>query len=111
MTKFYLTSNQADRLNLDEYSADCGDAAFQSLRNMPLDFLRQQYADAENLASSAENLFQDEDSDEDYYVDEIDEANARWVTAWARGFKTAFENFLETETGRNGKNESADELP
>lgn len=93
---YYLESNMSDRLNFDR---DCFDQGHDSASTMSVDDARKilaNPADIKDVASSAWDLteYQAEAEDEPYFVEDIEEAEARFLDSWARGFRAGLQAHL-----------------
>lgn len=98
MTRYFLNSDQVDRIRFDTVARECGAEAARAAHSSKDDYDPDSIK-PEKLAEIAwwETEFQDYSKDEDWYIDDLDEAKIRWIDAWSRGFRHELE--LEEKLG------------
>lgn len=84
---YNLRSSPTDRMDFDSMAHQCG---YDSADSLEPDFLVNiPQSDVEEMAESAfvaGEQFQDDDRDEFGYVEDMEEAHARFTGKWAEGF-------------------------
>lgn len=99
---YNMKSSTGDRMDFDSMAYNCGQDAANALELQ--DLLLSPSGEVEHMAESAfvaGEQFQEENRDEPGYVEDMEEAHARFVGKWADGFRTRQGELLVDETGRH----------
>jgi len=92
---YYLSASMSDRMNFDSMCRQCGWDAADAL---PLDELKK-YNNEDSVKFLAESAWDGAlATDIEEQVDDIEEAKARWLSAWADGFEMRRDLIIEANT-------------